>query len=124
MRKAICVAIIENSHILLVRKKKVWILPGGKPESGESDIQCLFREIREELPQLILRDLKYFNCFVGTTPHKGDKLRAEVYCANSSGDTIPRAEINAAKWTAIPERDNLSNITRKIILSLRQKGYL
>lgn len=124
MRKAICAAIIKNDHILLVQKQKTWILPGGKPKIGESDIQCLFREIREELPQLILRDLKYFDFFVGTTPHKGDKLQAEVYFADSSGDIIPEAEINATKWTTLPEKNNLSDITRKIIFSLRQNGYL
>lgn len=124
MRKAIGVAIIKNGCILLVRKKKTWILPGGKPEVGESDMQCLFREVREELPQLVLQNPEYFGAFVGITPHKGDELRAEVYFAEANGDIIPSAEVNKAEWVKTPEEYNLSDITRKIVLSLRQNGHL
>jgi len=124
MRKAINVAIIKNGYILLVRKKKVWILPGGKPKHDEDNMQCLSREIREELPQLALQNPKYFGTFVGMTPHKGDKLQAEVYLAEASGEINPSAEINKAEWIKTPEEYNLSDITRKIVLSLRQNGHL
>lgn len=124
MRKAIGVAIIKNGCILLVRKKKAWILPGGKPEAGESDVQCLFREVKEELPQLDLQNLRYFSVFVGITPHKGDELCAEVYLAKADGEITPSAEVNKAKWVKNPEEYNLSDITRKIVLSLRQNGHL
>ncbi len=124
MRKAIGVVIIKNGRILLVRKKKVWILPGGKPEIGESDMQCLFREVREELPQLVLQDPEYFSAFVGTTPHKGDQLQAEVYFAHANGDITPSAEVNKAEWVKNPEEYNLSDITRKIVFFLRQNGHL
>jgi len=49
MRIAIGAAIIEDGKILLVRKRQSWILPGGKPEPKESDIECLCREVSEEL---------------------------------------------------------------------------
>lgn len=124
MRKAICVVIIKNGSILLVQKQKTWILPGGKPKNGESDIQCLVREVGEELPKLMLQNLKYFGVFTGITPHKNDKLSAEVYFADSNREITTAAEINMAKWTDKPEKYNLSNITQKIILSLRQNGYL
>jgi len=124
MRKAICVVVIENGCILLVQKHKTWILPGGKPEVGESDIQCLTREVGEELPNLRLQNLKYFGAFTGITPHKNDELCAEVYLANSDGEITTAAEINTAKWVNEPEEYNLSDITQKIVHSLRQNGYL
>jgi len=124
MRKAINAVVIKEGSILLVRKKETWILPGGKPEAGESDTQCLLREIKEELPQLNIRDLKYFDAFVGTAPHKGDELRAEVYFAKADGEISPSAEINKAEWVEKPEEYNLSDITRKIVAALFQGGYL
>lgn len=124
MRKEICAAIIQHGYILLVRKKEIWVLPGGKPKTGEVDIQYLLREIRKELPMLNLQNLKHFDSFFGKAPHTGDKLRVKVYFAEAIGEIIPGAEINRAKWTGDPEKYNLSGITQKIIFSLRQDGYL
>lgn len=124
MRKAVCVVVIENGCILLVQKHETWILPGGKPEAGESDVQCLLREVGEELPNLKLQNLKYFGAFIGITPHKNDELRAEVYFADSDGEITTAAEINMAKWVKKPEECNLSDITQKIVLSLRKEGHL
>ncbi len=126
MRIAIGAAIIKNGCILLVRKQRTWILPGGKPEIKESDIQCLLREFKQELPLLRLqvKGLIYFDDFTGTTPHKGDLLCVKVYLADADGEILPDAEINKAEWVKNPEEYNLSDITRKIVLSLCQKGYL
>lgn len=124
MRKAVCAVIIRNGQILLVKKRETWILPGGKPEIGESDIQCLLREISEELSMLSLQNMKYFGAFSGLTPHKGDELIAEVYFADASGEATPNAEIKAAEWTDEPEQYKLSDITQKIVHSLRQNGRL
>jgi ADP-ribose pyrophosphatase YjhB (NUDIX family) len=46
-------AIIEDEHILLVRQGSEsdyawWNVPGGGREAGESEEQCVIREIREE----------------------------------------------------------------------------
>ena len=124
MRKAICAVIIKDGCILLVKKQKTWILPGGKPKLGESDMQCLFREIKEELPTLKLKNIKYFGAFAGITPHKGDMLRTAVYFADANGEIAPSAEINMAEWIKNPEEYNLSDITQKIVLSLRKNGHL
>lgn len=39
--------------ILFVESKRYWTLPGGKPNPGEDIYKCLFREVREELPNII-----------------------------------------------------------------------
>lgn len=128
MRVAICVAVIQNGRILLVRKRKTWILPGGKPESGESNLQCLVREVREELPGINLKNLQFYKSFEGRTPHQGDILKAKVYFADIEDKTEAKlktgAEINAMKWTQNPERCSLSEITEKIVNSLYQDNYL
>ncbi|WP_457489191.1 NUDIX domain-containing protein, partial [Tardiphaga sp. P5_C10] len=44
-------AVTDGARLLLVRKRggRSYILPGGKPEQGESDFQALAREVEEEL---------------------------------------------------------------------------
>jgi 8-oxo-dGTP pyrophosphatase MutT (NUDIX family) len=47
-------AIVKDDHILLIRwreqepDRSFWILPGGGREVGESDLDCVVREIQEE----------------------------------------------------------------------------
>ena len=45
---------IYSKTILLIRKERNrmsnWIFPGGKPQPREEDLDCLNRELKEELP--------------------------------------------------------------------------
>jgi len=129
MRVAIFAAIIKEDCILLVRKKKAWILPGGKPNRDEDDILCLLREAQEELPgaELVIR--KFYKSIKGRTPHTCDILQAKVYFADIDGDVYPGAEVNTAAWVRIKdtgefELQGLSDLTEKIINSLCEDGYL
>ena len=127
MRTAICAAIIEDNKILLVRKNRTWILPGGKPEKEEKDLECLTREIDEELSGTKIKEISFYKQFEGRTPHKGDILSARVYFANLSGELYAvRKEdsISEVKWVTNFEDYNISEITSKIINSLKQDDYL
>ena|SRR3989338_8255963 len=125
MREAICAAIIKKGKILVVRKKQVWILQGGKPNSGESDIECLCREIREELSGIELENFRFYNRFEGITPYKGDLLQARVYFADTKvNNYTPSAEIDDVGWVNRIGQYNFSDITKKIIKSLYDGGYL
>ncbi len=125
MRKVICIATIENKKILLVRKRLTWILPGGKPENAETDKECLIREFSEELPKITILNMTYYSDkFVGITPHSNREIQAIVYIAKIIGEIERGAEINKAEWVKNPEEYNLSEISKKIIRSLRQTGHL
>ena len=86
MRIAINSICLKDNSILLLEKRDVWILPGGKPNEGESDLVCLDRENREELPyaQVVVKD--FYKEFNGKTPHTGDMLCAKTYWSDISGD--------------------------------------
>ena len=125
MRTAIGAAIIDEEKILLVRKRQSWILPGGKPEPNESDIECLCREVSEELSGTQLDNIRYYGDFEGRTPHTGDILRAKVYFANIKGKLgQPAAEIAVYDWVNDVSEYNLAEITSKIVDSLTKGGYL
>lgn len=123
MRKAVGAVVIRNRQILLVRKRETWILPGGKPEGEETDIDCLAREIGEELPTVQLRNPQFYKRFTGRTPHTGDIIEVRVYLADIKGEPSPGAEINAVGWFR-GEDCPQSEITNKIVYSLRRDGHL
>ncbi len=125
MRTAIGAAIIDYGRILLVRKRQSWILPGGKPEPKESDLECLCREVREELSGTELQNIRYYGEFEGITPHKGDILKVIVNFADIKGQLCqPAAEIAAYDWVNEFDNYNLSDITFKIVDSLIKDNYL
>lgn len=127
MRKAIDLLVILDSRILLARKGDVWILPGGKPEAGESDLECLYREGREELGTGVFAE-NFYKSFKGRAPHKKDILQADVYfCSLMNYENLfPRKgdSIKEIKFVSNPFDYNLSEITRGVVDSLVQDGYL
>ena len=132
---AINAAIIKRNRILLVEKdygngKSLVILPGGKVENGEGDLECLAREIREELCGVKVKiNPKLYRQFRGKTPSSNMEIGVRVYFAKLIGGDNVRCseEISAVAWTeyelAIAQQ-NLSPITREIVNSLRRDKYL
>ncbi|MBR5382969.1 MAG: (deoxy)nucleoside triphosphate pyrophosphohydrolase [Clostridia bacterium] len=53
-KRVTCAVMIRDGRVLLARRSPgqknagLWEFPGGKVEKGESDAECLAREIREE----------------------------------------------------------------------------
>ncbi len=39
----------DGKVVLLLNEREEWELPGGQIQAGESSVECLVREIREEL---------------------------------------------------------------------------
>ena len=128
MREAVNALILREESLLLFKKNLVWILPGGKPKEGESDIESLIREFREEASGAEIVPDIYYGSFTGKTPHTGDELRALVYFARlkqSNQEIVPSGEINEGKFAGYFDvfNLNLSDITRKVVSCLIKEGY-
>lgn len=129
MRTAICAAIIQERRkerkILLVKKRTYWILPGGKPNGGEGDLECLCREVAEELSGTQLCNIRQYGDFKGDSPHKKDIVIARVYLADIKGRlNRPSQEISDVRFASRNTRINISDLTYLVIGHLRYDGLL
>lgn len=97
------IAIDRYHRLLMVRKKGVWILPGGKIKKGEYDLECLFREFREELPNAWVTILSEGKIFQGTALHSKKKISVKTYFVEVTNSIEVAQEIEAAEW--VKERD-------------------
>lgn len=125
MRTAISAAIIEKEKLLVVEKNQTWMMPGGKLNADESDLECLIRKIGEDLSGTKIKNIKYFTEFYGITPHKKDIIKIKVYFADINGNlNSPSNEIKKYDWTGNKYKKNLSDITIQVMENLIKEGYI
>lgn len=116
------VAIIIRNHKLLLVKgadqyKEFWT-PGGGLEDGESELECLKRELHEEL-NVELVSAKFFRDYVAKAPYDADIItRSRVYIAEISGEIKTGEEIKSFIWMS--KKDYTSN-KYPLIITTRDK---
>ena len=95
-------AVTEIDRLLVVRKRGTctYILPGGKPERGEDDLQALTREIEEELGCTLDTDTVVFlGAFSDTASDLVDTtVTVRLYGAKLVGSPHPQSEIENLEW--------------------------
>ena len=96
----------DAGQVLTVRKRGTcaWMLPGGKPEAGESPTDAALREVWEELCiELDDTALRCLGTFTAPAANEDDQMvRATVFEHPWVSVTSPRAEIEEIRW-ADPE---------------------
>lgn len=95
---------IRNGKILLCRKRhstSLLILPGGCREPGESALDCLQRELREELGDVEVTALNLLGAYSDRAAGDPTKtVRIELYRGDLIGDPAPHSEIAELVWFA------------------------
>lgn len=129
MRRVINAAIIKDKKLLLFKKNLTWILPGGKPNYAESDLETLLREFKEEASGREIIINSYYDSFIGITPHTKKILKSFVYLAdlkNPDKNIRPSGEIIDTGFFDYSEicKIKVSDITSKAIESLSKRGYI
>lgn len=91
-----------EGRVLLVRKQgsDTFIQPGGKREAGETALQTLARELREELAvELDVQSARRLGEFEDAAVNEpGRRVRAEAYAVIVSGIPRASAEIAELRW--------------------------
>ena len=103
MIKKVAAVIIKNDCILSVSKKKAlnfYMLPGGKYEGTENDIEALSRELREEL-NVTISKMEFFDDYEDISMLENEKLFLRTYITEINGEPHPDNEIHNVKWIPI-----------------------
>ena len=94
---------LKKGRVLLVRRRgdKLWMFPGGRRRRGETERQCLRREINEELPKLKLGRIRLWKQVNATNRQSGRKMSDAIFITNKAGGVLKigdKQEIDRASW--------------------------
>ena len=112
-------AVVRECRILMVRKHSgpSFILPGGKPKSGEKDIDALERELDEELG-CALETAEYLGDFSAPAADLVDTtVTVRLYRGEITGEPVAQAEIAELRWIDMtsPEVSVAPSLSGKIL---------
>jgi len=120
---------IYNKQILTTRtqNRTVFFIPGGYRQNGESDMQCLKREIKLKLGiELLPESAHHYGTFVsqsyGTIP--GVLTRSTFYLASCKGKLQANSKIREFAWLKYKDRDRVGAICKIIFDELYYKGMI
>ncbi|WP_323989144.1 NUDIX domain-containing protein [Nguyenibacter sp. L1] len=113
-----CAAIIlKNRKLLVVRKRgtMIFISPGGKIEPGETQLDCLRREIAEELCTEIT-EATSFGLFERSSALEDLTIRVHVWTTKTAQDCAPGGEIEEIRWITGAEHLPLGSVFAECVL--------
>ncbi|MFH0870126.1 MAG: NUDIX domain-containing protein [archaeon] len=120
--------IVKGKKLLLVKGKgfDIFWTPGGRINKGESEEECLRRELREETGANLL-SAKFFGEYSRMSPFHRRITRNRVYTVKIEGDIVPGNEIESFVWLSRAEfqsgKYNLIPLEKEeIIPALIKKG--
>lgn len=120
---------LRAGKLLVARSfgKEKFYIPGGKRETGESDIVALGREIKEEIStDLVSGSISLFGVFEAPAHGKpeGTTVKVTAYNAEYDGVLAPNNEIEELHWVGYGEKESCSHVTQLIMDDLHEKGLL
>ena len=127
MSRIVNAAVIRDDCLLSVKEKgrAVLTLPGGEMEPGETEEECLVRELDEELVGVGHRKVfRYFQRVEGVSPGQKDVISVSVYLAELKGHIGAGPDVDNVIWAFNPMLYPLSDVTWKIVNLLLREQYL
>ena len=126
--KIACAVIIDDkSRTLLVRKANTdfYMQPGGKIEQGESSLDCLKRELMEELGTPFTEEqMEFVGSYSEVAANERNRmLQADIYFIRHTFEPKVSGEIAECIWldAAREARFELAPLTRNVVLGLVRK---
>jgi 8-oxo-dGTP diphosphatase len=125
--RVIAAAVLDPRGLMLVSKRAapdVFYLPGGKPEPDEAPLDCLRRELTEELG-VAIEAAEPFAEVRAPAALEGVEMWMTVFLARLTGVPAPAAEIAALRWWPESPALGLAPAVRDCVIPrLRAAGLL
>ena len=120
---------LKDGKILSTRSrgKDKYYIPGGKRELGETDIETLVREVKEELSvDIIESSAKFYGVFEAQAHGKAEGVIVKMTCytAEYSGELKADSEIAEIVWLTTEDIESVSPVDKLIFADLHEKGLL
>jgi 8-oxo-dGTP diphosphatase len=120
---------VENGRILCARSrgKDVFYIPGGKLETGETELDALLREIKEELAvDLIAETVRNFGTYRAQAHGQADGVVVVMSCYTAEYQGTPAAsgEIEELDWLGYADRDRVAPVDQLLFDELLAAGQL
>ncbi len=120
---------LQDGKILSTRSKgkDKYYIPGGKREAGETDIETLVREVKEELSvDIIESSAKFYGAFEAQAHGKAEGVIVKMTCytAEYSGELKADSEIAEIVWLTMEDIESVSPVDKLIMADLHEKGLL
>ncbi|MBI4035322.1 NUDIX domain-containing protein [Candidatus Daviesbacteria bacterium] len=129
--KKVALAVFKDKKMLQVRSKKqpeVFFTLGGKLEKGESDLDCLKREVKEEINcEIDPNSINFLKEFEDIGHGKGgDLVNIKMYEGKLLGIPSPSSEIaEIGYFDSTSDEKHLSVIAQRTIFPwLKEHGYI
>ena len=124
--RVIGAAVVGPRGLLLVAKRAapdIYYLPGGKPEAGEAPLDCLRREVLEELG-VEIDTAEPFTEVHAPAALEGVEMWMSVFLTRLGGDPVPAAEITAVRWWPEASVRLAPAVRDHVIPRLRDAGHI
>ncbi|MES2408961.1 MAG: NUDIX domain-containing protein [Patescibacteria group bacterium] len=120
---------IKDRKVLMARSlgKDKFYMPGGKREEGETDLQTLIRESKEEMDiDVIVETAKHWDTFIAQAHGKSEGVMVKAVCYTADFEGIPKAsnEIEEVLYLGFDRRDDAGGVAQTILDDLKGKNMI
>lgn len=120
---------VRNRRVLFARTRgqTLFYTVGGKRKTGESDVEALLREVKEETRATLLHhSIHHIHTFTGTAhgAPEGTALKLACYAGTSVCEPVPSSEIKELTWFTTADMPRTTETGQAILRWFADQGLI